>query len=138
MLKDHGDLIRGEQSGRSRRVPSARDHQPEAVRPRPLHGSPDLSQVVIPNRKIVGEILHNYGRIRQIEITVNVSRTADLNQMLTGVAAVVRENARVLKEPAPLVGVSGFSEGTIVISARPWVGIGDVGAAAPEGGDWFL
>src|SRR5271168_3737864 len=28
---------------------------------------PDRSQVIIPNRKIVGEILHNYGKIRQIE-----------------------------------------------------------------------
>jgi small conductance mechanosensitive channel len=28
--------------------------------------APDLSQVVIPNRKIVGEILHNYGKIRQV------------------------------------------------------------------------
>jgi small conductance mechanosensitive channel len=27
---------------------------------------------VIPNRKIVGEILHNYGRLRQLDITVGV------------------------------------------------------------------
>lgn len=29
---------------------------------------PDLSRVVIPNRRIVGEVLHNYGQIRQLQI----------------------------------------------------------------------
>jgi len=30
---------------------------------------PDRSRVIIPNRKIVGEILHNYGTIRQLDLT---------------------------------------------------------------------
>src|SRR5438552_11938704 len=29
---------------------------------------PDRSRIVIPNRKIVGEILHNYGTVRQLDI----------------------------------------------------------------------
>ena len=32
----------------------------------------DNSSVIIPNRKIVGEILHNFGTIRQIHLTVDV------------------------------------------------------------------
>src|SRR3954464_10476890 len=32
----------------------------------------DLSNVMIPNRKIVGEILHNYGKIRQLDLSVGV------------------------------------------------------------------
>ncbi len=31
---------------------------------------PDLSRVVVPNRKIVSEILHKYGKIRQLNITI--------------------------------------------------------------------
>jgi len=31
---------------------------------------PDLSRVIIPNRKIVGEVLHNYGKIRQLDVIV--------------------------------------------------------------------
>src|SRR5439155_1083446 len=38
----------------------------------------DLSRVVIPNRRIVGEILHNYGTIRQLELKVGVSYGANL------------------------------------------------------------
>ena len=36
-------------------------------------GHPDLSRVVIPNRKIVGEILHNYGKIRQLGLEIGVA-----------------------------------------------------------------
>jgi small conductance mechanosensitive channel len=32
----------------------------------------DHSQVIVPNRKIVGEILHNYGHIRQLNLNVGV------------------------------------------------------------------
>ena len=38
---------------------------------------PDHSRVVVPNRKIVGEILHNYGQIRQVEVTVALAYDAD-------------------------------------------------------------
>ena len=38
----------------------------------------DLSAVVIPNRKIVGEILHNYRTIRQLAIEVGVSYKTDV------------------------------------------------------------
>ncbi len=40
-----------------------------------LHG--DLSRVVIPNRKIIGEILHNYGGIRQLDMSVGVGYGSD-------------------------------------------------------------
>lgn len=34
-------------------------------------GHPDQSKVVIPNRKFVGEILHNFGRIRQLGVAAS-------------------------------------------------------------------
>ncbi len=42
-------------------------------------GHADRSRVVIPNRKIVGEILHNYGQIRQIGIAVSVAYGTDID-----------------------------------------------------------
>src|SRR5512139_200188 len=38
---------------------------------------PDLSRIVIPNRKIVGEILHNFGTLRQIDVVVSVAYDTD-------------------------------------------------------------
>src|SRR6202789_1503325 len=48
---------------------------------------PDLSRVIVPNRKVVGEILHNYGQIRQCEVTVAVAYDVDLPDAL----GVIRE-----------------------------------------------
>src|SRR3984885_13054690 len=42
----------------------------------------DRSMVVIPNRKIVGEILQNFGRIRQAQITVGIAYESDLRATL--------------------------------------------------------
>ena len=51
---------------------------------------PDRSLIVIPNRKIVGEILHNYGKIRQLDVTVGVAYDTELNQALTVIQEVFR------------------------------------------------
>jgi small conductance mechanosensitive channel len=57
-----------------------------------VHG--DRSRVVVPNRKIVGEILHNYGRIRQTEVRFGVAYGADLKLALATVTELLRANPR--------------------------------------------
>jgi small conductance mechanosensitive channel len=44
---------------------------------------PDRSRVVVPNRKIVGEVLHNYGSIRQLDLAVGVGYGAPLEETIT-------------------------------------------------------
>lgn len=92
----------------------------------------DLSTVVVPNRKIVGEILHNYGKIRQLEIVVGVSYDTDLNAAFAAVNDVLKQNARVLKDPAPVVRVSVLADSSIDISLKPWVNVPDFAAAEGE------
>jgi len=95
-------------------------------------GHTDTSKVVIPNRRIVGEILHNYGRIRQLGVAVGVSYATDIGAALRAVDEVVRANARVLKDPAPVIGVSQLADSSVVISASPWVSVPDYVAAGGE------
>ena len=78
----------------------------------------DASLVVVPNRKIVGEILHNYGTIGQHELTVSVAYQTDLNDALALVRAVLDANAKVLKEPAPIVGVSLLGDSSMNIAVK--------------------
>jgi small conductance mechanosensitive channel len=92
----------------------------------------DRSRVVVPNRKIVGEILHNYGRIRQSEVSVGVAYGADLNAALAIVAELVRANPRVLADPPPVIQVSALGDSAVRIAARPWVAVGDYGAVESE------
>ena len=46
---------------------------------------PDRSRIIVPNRKVVGEILHNYGRIRQSEIRVGVAYESNLPHALAAI-----------------------------------------------------
>lgn len=92
----------------------------------------DRSRVVIPNRKIVGEILHNYGRIRQLDITVAVGYDADLKLPLAAIAEVLAANPRVLKDPAAFVQPIQFGDSAVLIAVRPWVLVEDQGQAGGE------
>jgi len=93
---------------------------------------PDLSRVVIPNRKIAGEILHNYGDIRQLGVDVGVAYDCDLNHALAAVDDVLRANPRVLQEPAPYVQVVRLADSSINIAVKPWVGVPDYHVALGE------
>jgi len=93
---------------------------------------PDRSRVIIPNRKIVGEILHNYGTIRQLDLSVGVAYATNINDALAMVREVLDRNPRVLKEPAPAVGVAALGDNSVNLSVRPWVAVADFGFAAPE------
>jgi small conductance mechanosensitive channel len=92
----------------------------------------DRSRVVIPNRKIVGEILHNYGTIRQLEMTVGVAYGTNLGDALLVIREVLKANPRVRKEIEPLVGICGLGNSSVDIAVKPWVAVGDFGAAGAE------
>jgi len=92
----------------------------------------DRSLVVIPNRKIAGEIMHNYGDIRQVDITVGVAYDTDLGKALATVQEVLRANASILQEPAPLVQVAKLADSSVNIGVRPWVKVPDYATVVGE------
>ena len=89
---------------------------------------PDRSRVVIPNRKIVGEILHNFSHIRQLHLTVTVAYSTDLTKALALVRSILDSNPGVLKDPAPAVGISQLGDSGITISIDPWVSVAEFGS----------
>jgi len=95
-----------------------------------LHG--DNSRVVVPNRKIVGEILHNYGKVRQLNLSVGVDYDADIRVATATIKAILDQNPRVLKDPAPVIGVSRLAEYSVIISIMPWVSVLDYFDAQTE------
>ena len=92
----------------------------------------DRSVVVVPNRKIVGEILHNYGHIRQLDMRVTVVRSDELERVLQLISDVVSENPHVLKEPVAFIGVMTLTDSSIGIAVKPWVKAPDYAAVSSE------
>ena len=92
----------------------------------------DRSHVVVPNRKVVGEILHNYGHIRQADITVGVAYDTNLGAAFALIREALAANARVLKDPEAIVQAMQLGESAVGIAVRPWVLVQDLTAATGE------
>jgi small conductance mechanosensitive channel len=93
---------------------------------------PDRSRVVIPNRKIVGEILHNFGTIRQLDIVVGVAYDTDMTAAFAAIAEILQANPRVLRDPGPIVQTLLLGDSSVNIGIRPWVSVSDYRSALGE------
>jgi small conductance mechanosensitive channel len=76
--------------------------------------------VLVPNRRIVGEIIYNYSAERRVPLTVRLAYREDLDKALQAIVEVLQENARVLKEPAPELGITRLADSHVEITLRPW------------------
>jgi small conductance mechanosensitive channel len=89
----------------------------------------DRSRVMVPNRKLVGEILHNYGHIRQLDLSVGVAYGTDMDRALKIVREILAASPRALKDPVPVVGIAALGDSSIQIMIRPWTSVPDYGPA---------
>jgi len=92
----------------------------------------DLSVVILPNRHLVGEVVHNFGTMRQAEMKVGVGYSTDVPAAIALIRKVLDNNGRVLKSPASLIGISGLGECSIELTIKSWVKLNDFGLAQPE------
>lgn len=92
----------------------------------------DQSIVVIPNRKIIGEILHNYGKIRQLNLSVGIAYGTNLEQAFGTAERIVKKNPRVVQDPTPIVGINQLGDSSINLSIKPWVAVSDFVPAQAE------
>lgn len=95
-------------------------------------GHTDRSMVVIPNRKIVGEILHNCGKMRQLNLSVDVAYGTDVGLALGIVDEIMQASPRVLKDPAPVLGVARLADSGVTLRVSPWVSLADYVDATGE------
>ncbi len=78
------------------------------------------ARVIVPNRRIVGEVIYNYTAERRVPLHVEVGYGEDLGKALSVVQAVLAENSRVLKDPPPEVGIVHLSDAGVQFALRPW------------------
>ena len=85
----------------------------------------DHSRIVIPNRKIVGEILHNFGVLRQLDVGVGVAYDTDIARALELVRTLLAQNPKVLQEPKPVISVLALADSHVQMAVRPWTSVAD-------------
>jgi small conductance mechanosensitive channel len=92
----------------------------------------DHSRVIVPNRKIVGEIVHNFSTMRMLTLRVRVPHTVDLSAALQAAGQVASQSARVLKDPAPSAGIESVDDTGVKLAVWAWVHVTDVFSAEPD------
>jgi small conductance mechanosensitive channel len=86
----------------------------------------DHSRIVVPNRKVVGEILQNFGKIRQSDIEVSIAYETNLPRALEAIRGIVLANPRVLAEPVAVIQISKLADSAICVAVKPWVAVADL------------
>ncbi len=80
----------------------------------------DEVTILIPNRHIVGEIIHNSKDFRVVESTLGVAYTSDIDLVTATIKAVLHE-LDLDTNRSPQVGIDEFGDSSINFGIRFWV-----------------
>ncbi|EGM68536.1 mechanosensitive ion channel family protein [Shewanella sp. HN-41] len=78
-------------------------------------------QISIPNKHIVGEILHNSFSNKLVETQFNLSYNNDPEAAITLITELLSQNPNVSQDTTPNIGINGFNAIGIEIGVRYWV-----------------
>ena len=82
----------------------------------------DNKQIVIPNAKVTVSVITNYSAMesRRLDLTFSVGGSSDVAGAKTLLTTLAENEPMVLKEPAPLIAVSGYKDGGVTLTVNLW------------------
>ncbi len=81
----------------------------------------DGVKITIPNKKIVGEVLHNSKHFRIVENKVGISYNDNPERAIEVIEQTLNSVPEVTTEPKPLIGIENFGDSSVDIGIRFWV-----------------
>ena len=88
-----------------------------------LFCSPDNQLIIVPNNKIISDIITNITAkdTRRIDLTVGISYSDDMAKTKDILIRLAKEESRILTDPAPTVAVAELADSSVNLVFRPWV-----------------
>ena len=86
-----------------------------------LISTEDDVEITIPNKHIVGEIIHNSHHVSLLELSIGVSYGSDLDKVTQLLEDTVKADKNVSDFKDPMVGISGFGDSSVDFEIRVWV-----------------
>jgi small conductance mechanosensitive channel len=78
--------------------------------------------ISIPNKHVVGEIIHNSHANTLAEIAIDIAYSADPEQAAERLKSVLAEfGDDICQDPPPQVGIQAFGESGITLGVRVWL-----------------
>ncbi len=85
--------------------------------------TPDNKVIIVPNSQIMGGPITNFSAkdTRRIDFVFGVGYDDDLKKVKKVLTEILEADERVLKDPAPTIGLSEMADSSINFVCRPWV-----------------
>ena len=92
-----------------------------------LFCTPDNQLVIVPNNKIISDIITNINvkDTRRIDLVVGISYTDDMAKTKDILERLAQDDSRVLADPATTVAVAELADSSVNLVFRPWVKTAD-------------
>ncbi|MCW8859051.1 MAG: mechanosensitive ion channel [Deltaproteobacteria bacterium] len=89
--------------------------------------SGDNKEIIVPNGTIIGSTITNYSakETRRVDLVIGVSYEDDLKKVRAVLEDILGADERILKDPAPTIGVLELGDSSVNFAVRPWVKSGD-------------
>ena len=89
--------------------------------------SPDNKKIIVPNAKMTGDNIINYSakEQRRVDIVAGVSYNDNLDKVRKTLEEILTADERILKDPAPTIGVLELADSSVNFAVRPWVKTAD-------------
>ena len=88
-----------------------------------LFCSPDNQLIIVPNNKIISDIITNINAkdTRRVDLTVGISYSDDISKTKEILKRLAKEDSRILADPAPAIAVAELADSSVNLVFRPWV-----------------
>lgn len=78
--------------------------------------------IVMPNAAIYGQVIKNYSvnPTRRIDLVMSIGYDDDIDKAIQTMQSIMDADDRVMKDPAPVIGVDELADSWINLVVRPW------------------
>jgi small conductance mechanosensitive channel len=89
--------------------------------------SPDNKTIIVPNSKMTSDNITNYTvkGTRRVDFVFGIGYDDDIDKARSIIEDIVKQDARVLKEPPPIIVVSELADSSVNLTMRAWTEAGD-------------
>lgn len=89
--------------------------------------NPQNKTIIVPNGAVAGNSVINYSEegILRVDLSAGISYDSDIRTAKNVLMKVLESNPKVLKDPAPFVGVSELGDSSVNFAVRPWATVAD-------------
>lgn len=85
--------------------------------------TPDNVQIIVPNSKLYGDIIKNFSanETRRVDLVIGIGYGSSIQQAYEVIAEILKQDERILADPAPQIAVSELADSSVNFVVRPWV-----------------